>query len=131
LGEYKEQTVAEVSFRFLKDPMCVDGIYVKNTERVVALGYVFLMALLVYALLQRRVRLNLAKEKEPLVIPGNRRTFTPTGSMLLQMLEPIKVVRLVTENGIKRKLSQKQLTSNGLRLLRGPVAKPLSVRLSQ
>ncbi len=44
LREYKNQTAVELSFRFLKNPVYMDGVYVKNTERVVAIGYVFLMA---------------------------------------------------------------------------------------
>lgn len=87
LKEYKEQTKVEQGFRFLKDPVYVDGIYVKNTERVVALGYVFLMSLLIYTLLQRRVRNNLAAEKDPVLIPGKRKTHNPTGKAILDMLE--------------------------------------------
>lgn len=47
LKEYKGQAAVECRFRFLKDPTYVDGIYLKNPERIEALGYVFLMALLI------------------------------------------------------------------------------------
>jgi transposase len=46
LREYKSQTAVELSFRFLKNPVYADGIFIKNMDRVVAIGYVFLMALL-------------------------------------------------------------------------------------
>jgi transposase len=95
LREYKNQTAVELSFRFPKNPVYIDGIYVKNTERVVAIGYVFLMALLIYTLLQRRVRRNLAKEPKPLIIPGKRKSFSPTGTMLLEMLKPLNIIAFV------------------------------------
>jgi transposase len=42
LREYKNQTAVELFFRFLKNPVYADGIFIKNTDRVVAIGYVFL-----------------------------------------------------------------------------------------
>ncbi len=118
LREYKNQTAVELSFRFLKNPVYVDGIFIKNTDRVVAIGYVFLMALLIYSLLQRRVRRNLAKESEPLVIPGQRKSFSPTGVMLLEMLRPLSVITFKTDAGPLRQVSENQMTEEIRRLLR-------------
>jgi transposase len=117
LQEYKNQTAVELSFRFLKNPVYIDGIYVKNTERVVAIGYVFLMALLIYALLQRRVRRNLAKETKPLIIPGKRKSFSPTGTMLLEMLKPLTIITFETDSGRIHQVAENQLTEDIKRLL--------------
>ncbi|MDH7579015.1 MAG: transposase, partial [Bacillota bacterium] len=117
LREYKNQTAVELSFRFLKNPVYVDGIYVKNTERVVAIGYVFLMALLIYALLQRRVRRNLAKETKPLTIPGKRKSFSPTGTMLLEMLKPLTIATIETDSGFIHQVPENQWTEDIRRLL--------------
>ncbi len=117
LREYKNQTAVELSFRFLKNPVYMDGVYVKNTERVVAIGYVFLMALLIYALLQRRVRRNLAKETKPLVIPGKRKSFSPTGTMLLEMLKPLTIITFETDSGHIHQVAENQLTEDIKRLL--------------
>lgn len=118
LREYKEQSKVESTFRFLKDPVFVDGIYLKNPQRVVALGYVFLMSLLIFALLQRRVRKNLQKETQPIILPGNIKSFTPTGRMLLELLEPMKTVQLLYSDGLQRTIPQNNLTNNVLRLLK-------------
>jgi len=117
LREYKNQTAVELSFRFLKNPVYVDGIYVKNPERVVAIGYVFLMALLIYALLQRRVRRNLAKESKPLTIPGKRKSFSPTGTMLLEMLKPLTIATIETDSGFIHQVPENQWTEDIRRLL--------------
>lgn len=83
LKEYKEQTAVEVRFRFLKDPVFVDGIYVKNPDRVMALGCVFLMALLIYSLLERRVRKQLKEENGTIVLLGKRVSDAPTALSIL------------------------------------------------
>ena len=49
--EYKEQTWVENAFRFLKDPVHANGIYLKKPHWFMALGYVLLLALLFYSLL--------------------------------------------------------------------------------
>jgi len=50
------------------------------------------MALLLYGLLEWRVRENLKQEKEPILLPGKRKSFTPTAEMLLAMLKSIQVI---------------------------------------
>lgn len=45
-----EKTGAERIFRFLQDPAWVGAICLKKPERIVALGYVMLMAVMVYTL---------------------------------------------------------------------------------
>ena len=68
LREYKNQTVVEQHFSFIKNPKVVGPIYLKNPERAKALAYVFLMALLVYSIIQRRVRLRLEESDEPIEV---------------------------------------------------------------
>ncbi len=116
LKEYKEQTAVEVRFRFLKDPTFIDGIYVKTPDRVMALGYIFLMALLIFSLLERRVRKNLKKENEILIIPGKKKSDSPTGTMILAMLSSIHVARMIFDNMIVRRLP-KNLINNQIRRL--------------
>ncbi|BBW98440.1 hypothetical protein GsuE55_32730 [Geobacillus subterraneus] len=53
---YKGQISVEMNFSFLKDPFFTDEIYVKKPERVAVLGYLFLLALAIYRVFQRRVR---------------------------------------------------------------------------
>jgi len=41
LEEYKQQSSVELRFKFLKDPMFVDSLFLKTPERIEALGYVW------------------------------------------------------------------------------------------
>lgn len=100
---YKGQSAAETRFRFLKNPQMLNGIYLKYPHRVEALGIVFVMALLLYGILEYRVRQRLQQEKEPLILPGNRKSFQPTGQALLDKLADIQVL-LIQENSTQRYL---------------------------
>ena len=54
---YKAQAHAEGGFRFLKDPMVfVSSLFVKKPSRIQGLLLVMPLALLVYAVTQRRLR---------------------------------------------------------------------------
>lgn len=89
---YKGQSAAETRFRFLKNPQMLHGIYLKYPHRVEALGIVFVMALLLYGILEYRVRQRLGQEKEPLILPGGRKSFRPTGQALLEKLTDVQVL---------------------------------------
>jgi len=53
-----------------------------------------LIALLLFTILERRVREALKHEEEPLIIPGKKKTFRPTGKKILQKLQNMKVVTI-------------------------------------
>lgn len=61
--EYKEQHAVEKQFRFLKQPVLLGPIFLKNKNRVEAMSFVFQLALLVAAYLEYRVRKSLEKEE--------------------------------------------------------------------
>jgi len=92
LKEYKAQNNVETSFKFLKDPLFVGPIYLKKPGRVEALAYVLLIALLIFGILERRVREAMKTESEPLIIPGKVKTFQPTGEKTLETLETVLVM---------------------------------------
>lgn len=100
LKEYKEQSSVETTFKFIKDPFYVGPAYLKKPGRIKALAYVILIALLLFHLLEKRVREALKNEDEPLLIPGKKKTFRPTGKKILQSLENMIVV--TTDNPLKR-----------------------------
>lgn len=91
LREYKEQGSVERQFRFLKSPYMVAPIFLKKKNRVEALTYVFLFALLIAALLEIRVREALSKSKRVLDT-GSRKVSAPTATLLLDRLNDIQVV---------------------------------------
>ncbi len=92
MKEYKAQSSVEISFKFLKDPLFVGPIYLKKPTHIEALAYVFLIALLIFGILERRVREAMKTETEPLIIPGKVKTFRPTGKKILESLETVLVM---------------------------------------
>lgn len=104
LREYKEQTAVELRFRFLKSPFFVDQLYVKNNDRVEALAYLVLIAVLLGSLLERRVRQALAALKAELVVPGGVRRARPTIQGLLDMFDAVLVQAVETPSGVERHL---------------------------
>jgi transposase len=64
--EYKEQQAVERRFPVVKDPKRVGPVKKDRPDRVEALGYVLLMALLVYSLIERRARVALMDADEPM-----------------------------------------------------------------
>jgi len=54
LQEYKQQTIVENRFKFIKHPPYVGPMLLHKNERMEALSYVVLMVLSVYIVLQRR-----------------------------------------------------------------------------
>jgi transposase len=104
LREYKEQTSVEVRFRFLKDPYFVDQLYLKDKGRLEAFAYLLLTALLIYTLLERRVRQALAQEEQPLVGPGKVKHKQPTARVIFELLSYLDVLLVPTPDGIIRLL---------------------------
>ena len=56
LSLYKEQHGVEQNFAFLKDPAVVNAIFLKNEERIEALGLILLISLLIWRLIERSLR---------------------------------------------------------------------------
>jgi len=94
LEEYKQQLVVEQGFPIVKDPKRVGALYLKSHQRIEALGYVLIMALLVYSLIERRARLALVDADDPMKLSGGPRTHRPTGRRVLQRFENILISRV-------------------------------------
>lgn len=92
LDEYKSQSSVELQFKAIKDPEFVGALYLKRPERIQALAYVVLMALLIKNLLARRVRNALKTETEPLIMPGKVKSWTPTADKILDMFSVVNVI---------------------------------------
>lgn len=100
LEEYKGQQGTERIFRFIKDPTWVGAYCLKDPGRIVAFGYLLLMAALVYAILERQVRRSLENPEEPPIEGLNRiKTKKPTSYAIKVILTPILVVRIVNPKG--------------------------------
>ena len=97
LLEYKHQISVENRFRFLKNPVYFGPMYLKNKQRLQALGYVFILALLLASYLEYRVRENLRKNGEAVLLPGNKKTTVPSVATILEILDTIQVVIIAGE----------------------------------
>ena len=104
LKHYKGQSRIENRFKFLKDPYYVGAVFLKKPERIQAFNYVMLLALLLYSLLERRVRQGLARENEPLPIAGSYKTFRPSGKTILEFLDYLTIGIFHGPNGSRREI---------------------------
>ena len=91
---YKEQHEVEARFRYLKSPYHVGPIYLHKPTRVKAFGFVMLLSLLLYSVLEYLIREKMKRETEPLMLPGNRKSFRPTGLAILEMLDGVTTVHM-------------------------------------
>jgi len=117
LTEYKEQSSVEINFKILKDPYFVDEIYLKDPKRVEAFGYILLLALMVYTLIEYQVREALSKEDDPLMIPGGIKSHKPTARAILELLENILVLLITLEDGSLLRVIGSGVNDNIKRLL--------------
>ncbi|MBA2882690.1 transposase [Desulfosalsimonas propionicica] len=98
---YKNQHGIEQNFGFLKDPVIVNSIFLKNPKRIEVLGLVLLIALLIWRLIERSMRKYI--ESTGQAIPGweNRPTKKTTAFMMTTKFASVSVVKI----GDKRQLA--------------------------
>ena len=89
LVEYKGQISVEVTFKFLKSPMIVDRVFLKSNSRIEALGYLMLIGLMIWTLMEREVRQNIS---EPLIGPGKIKMTKPTAWAIMMMFSSLKTI---------------------------------------
>ena len=95
IAAYKAQSQVEGGFRFLKDPLFfVSSLFVKKPALIQGLLVGMTLALLVYSVAQRRLRQELARQKESLPNQIDQPTQRPTLRWVFQLLEGIHRVRV-------------------------------------
>jgi transposase len=100
LQAYQEQHITvEPGFRWIKNPAAISPVWLEKPERIAALAMLTVVGLLVYAVIQRQVRLYLRDHHQQ--IPGNKGpTATPTAAVVFALFTPVMLVQLVVENTI-------------------------------
>src|SRR5262249_46590904 len=83
LQAYKEQHGIEQNFAFLKDPVIVNSLFLKKPERIEALGLVLLLALLLWRLVERALRVHVETTGNPLIGWDKKATQKPTAFMMM------------------------------------------------
>ncbi|HTY25139.1 MAG TPA: IS1634 family transposase [Desulfomonilaceae bacterium] len=99
LSHYKDQGISvERGFRFLKDPVFfAHSLFLKNPARIMALIMVMGLALLVFSLAERQLRLRLQEENVSVRSQTGKPTQSPTMRWVFQMFEGIDLL-LILEN---------------------------------
>src|SRR5215813_772895 len=98
LQAYKEQHGVEQNFAFLKDPLIVNSLFLKKPERIEALGLVLLLALLLWRLVERALRLHV--ETTGSTLPGWDKKAT--AFMMMTKFAAVMVI----QGGGQRQLAQ-------------------------
>ena len=83
----------ESDFSFLKDPLIVNDLFLKTPSRIDALGMILVIALLIWRLMERQMRMYLANEGK--MLPGwdKKPTDRPTSFMMSTVFYGIQVAR--------------------------------------
>lgn len=94
LSAYKEQHGIERNFGFLKDPLIVNDIFLKRPDRIEVLGFILLVSLLVWNLMEHVMRAYLKRTDS--TIPGwdNKPTKKPTSFMMTTKFKGVLVVKI-------------------------------------
>jgi transposase len=93
LLRYKDQPTVERRYGDFKGPLAVAPIFLRNNRRITALITVICLALLIFCLIERQVRRNLAPDTEMIGFYLNdRRARKPTGRLILQALGDLRLI---------------------------------------
>lgn len=91
-SRYKDQPAVERRYGEFKGPLAVAPIFLQNNRRISALITVICLALLIYCLIERQVRLALAPDTDMIGFYHNdRRAMRPTGRLILRELGGLRL----------------------------------------
>src|SRR5215211_7243916 len=98
LQAYHEQHITvEPGFRWIKNPAAISPVWLEKPERIAALAMLTVVGLLVYAVIQRQVRLYLRDHDQH--VPGNKGlTATPTAAVVFALFTPVMLVHCAVDN---------------------------------
>jgi transposase len=93
LQAYKDQHSVEQNFGFLKDPVFVNALFLKTPRRIEALGLVLVLALMVWRLMERTMRISLKQDESKIDGWNKRKTSRPTSFMMTTKFPAVIVIR--------------------------------------
>ena len=108
LRAYKEQHGIEQNYGFLKDPLIVNSLFLKKPERIEALGLVLLLALLLWRLVERSLRVHVETTGQPLTGWDKKATQKPTAFMLMTKFAGVMVIKVEGQRQLVHPLSTVQ-----------------------
>lgn len=104
LQAYKGQPAVELSFQWAKNPAAIAPIFLETPTRIAALGCVYLIALLVYTLVERQVRKRLTERGETLPDRPSPSSH-PTARTVFQLMRNIAVVTIGWAGQLSRQVT--------------------------
>ncbi len=123
LENYTAQGVSvERGFRFLKDPLFfANSLFLKNPSRIMALIMVMGLALLIFALGERKLRQALKENNENIPDQKGKPTQTPTLRWVFQLFEGLDVLSIRADGRLvtRKLLNLRPVHQQVIRLL-GP-----------
>ena len=105
LTVYKEQHGTEQNYGFLKDPVIVNSLFLKKPERSEALGLIFLLALLLWRLMERAMRRHVDTTSTPLPGWDKKTTERPTAFMMVTKFAGVILLKRGHDRQLARPLS--------------------------
>lgn len=108
LRTYKDQHGVERNFAFLKDPLIVNDLFLKNPSRIEVLGMILLIALLVWNLMERSMRQYVEQTGKKLPGWDKKQTDRPTSFMMSTKFIGIMVTKIDNHRILTKKLSAVQ-----------------------
>jgi transposase len=108
LRAYKAQHGIEQNFSFLKDPLIVKSLFLKKPERIEALGLVLLLALLLWRLVERTLRVHVETTETPLPGGDKKATQKPTAFMMMTKFAAVMVLKVGPQRQLAHPLSTVQ-----------------------
>jgi transposase len=109
LATYKEQHLVEQNFGFLKDPVFVNALFLKSPKRIEALGLVLVLALLIWRLMERTMRMHLEETESTVTGWDNRQTSRPTSFMMTTKFKGIFVLTSAERRSLAQPLTSVQM----------------------
>jgi transposase len=105
LRAYKDQHGVEQNYAFLKDPLIVNSLFLKKPERIEALGLVLLLALLLWRLVERALRVHVETTGNTLMGWDKKATQKPTAFMMMTKFSAVMVIKVGSHRQLAQPLS--------------------------
>jgi len=105
LAMYKEQHGIEKNFGFLKDPLIVNDLFLKKPERIEALGFILVISLLVWRLIERCLRSHIKEKNIKITGWDKKPTDRPTTFMMTTKFCSVHTLKKGNIRWLSRKIS--------------------------
>jgi transposase len=108
LAAYKEQHGIERNFGFLKDPLIVNDLFLKRPDRIEVLGFILLVSLLTWSLMEHVMRAYLETTDTDIIGWDKKLTRRPTTFMMSIKFRGLLVAKIGDEWFLTAPLTQEQ-----------------------